>query len=301
MAPLAEMQVVSDEAGPLFSMPPELAIDTDVARRVIGEFIRAQLRQAGFTKALLGLSGGIDSALVAFLVADAIGGENLLCISMPYATSSRESLTDAEAVVSSLKCSYRVIAISPMVDGFFGTAAPDGSDASALRRGNFMARMRMATLYDQSVPWGGLVVGTGNKTEGLIGYTTHFGDDASAFNPIGDLYKSQVRQLSLAMGVPDAVIRKAPSADLWPGQTDEQEAGFSYPELDRLLFWLVDKRRSPDELVEMGFAAATVERVTLMIAASEFKRQVPPVAKLGPRTLGIDYLYPRRRPGSARS
>jgi NAD+ synthase len=301
MAALAEMQVVSDEAGPLFSMPPELAIDTDVARRVIGEFIRAQLRQAGFTKALLGLSGGIDSALVAFLVADAIGGENLLCISMPYATSSRESLTDAEAVVASLKCSYRVIAISPMVDGFFGTAAPDGSDASALRRGNFMARMRMATLYDQSVPWGGLVVGTGNKTEGLIGYTTHFGDDASAFNPIGDLYKSQVRQLSLAMGVPDAVIRKAPSADLWPGQTDEQEAGFSYPELDRLLFWLVDKRRSPDELVEMGFAAATVERVTRMIAASEFKRQVPPVAKLGPRTLGIDYLYPRRRPGSARS
>src|SRR4029078_4265708 len=136
--------------------------------------------------------------------------------------------------------------------GYFGSAVPDGKDASPLRRGNFMARMRMATLYDRAVPWRGLVVGTGNKTEALIGYTTHFGDDASAFNPIGDLYKSQVRQLAVAMGVPAQIVRKAPSADLWPGQTDETEAGFSYPELDRLLFWLVDRRRSPDDLVGMG-------------------------------------------------
>ena len=155
----------------------------------------------------------------------------------------------------------------------------------------------MSVLYDQSVAWGGLVVGTGNKTEGLIGYTTQFGDNASAFNPIGDLYKSQVRQLAVALGVPREIVAKAPSADLWPGQTDEQEAGFSYPELDRLLFWLVDKRRSPDELVELGFARATVERVLRLTAVSEFKRQVPPVAKLGPRTTGVDYLYPRRRPG----
>jgi NAD+ synthase len=163
-----------------------------------------------------------------------------------------------------------------------------------------MARMRMATLYDRSVSWGGLVVGTGNKTESLIGYTTLFGDSACAFNPIGDLYKSQVRQLSAAIGVPEAIIRKAPSADLWPGQTDEAEAGFSYPELDRLLFWLVDRRRSPDELVAMGFERATVERVGRLVAGAEFKRQVPPIAKLGPRTAGVDYLYPRRRPGSTR-
>ena len=158
----------------------------------------------------------------------------------------------------------------------------------------------MSVLYDRSVTWGGLVVGTGNKTEGLIGYTTIFGDNASAFNPIGDLYKSQVRQLAVAMGVPASIIRKAPSADLWPGQTDESEGGFSYPMLDRLLFWRIDKRRSIEEMEALGFDRATVERVDRMVAASEFKRQVPPIAKLGPRTSGIDYLYPRRRPGSAR-
>ena len=194
-----------------------------------------------------------------------------------------------------------------MVDGYFGTDAgdgalgPDGHEATALRRGNFMARMRMAVLYDRSVTWRGLVVGTGNKTESLIGYTTQFGDNASAFNPIGDLYKSQVRQMAAAVGVPDAVIAKAPSADLWPGQTDESEAGFSYPELDKLLFWLVDKRRSPDELVTKGFAPERVDWATRAVAAAEFKRQVPPIAKLGPRTAGIDYLYPRRRPGSTKS
>jgi NAD+ synthase len=279
-----------------FELPTELEIDTDVARRIIGEFIRGQLRQAGFERALLGLSGGIDSALVAYLTAEAIGPERLLCVLMPYRTSSPASRSDAETVVEQLGCASELVEISPMVDGFFG---PD-SDASSMRRGNFAARMRMAVLYDRSVPWGGLVVGTGNKTESLIGYTTIFGDSACAFNPIGDLYKSQVRQMAEALGVPDAIIRKAPSADLWPGQTDESESGFSYPVLDRLLFWLVDKRRSIDEVVALGFERELVERVDRMVAGAEFKRQVPPIAKLGPRTAGIDYLYPRRRPGSAR-
>jgi NAD+ synthase len=281
---------------PLFELPPELAIDTHVARRVIGEFIRGQLRQAGFERALLGLSGGIDSALVAYLTAEAIGAERLLCVLMPYRTSSPASRTDAEEVVRRLGATSEVVDISPMVDGYFGA----DSDASSLRRGNFMARMRMAVLYDRSVTWGGLVVGTGNKTESLIGYTTLFGDSACAFNPIGDLYKSQVRQLAQEIGVPEAIIRKAPSADLWPGQTDEAEANFTYPQLDRLLYWRIDKRRSVDEVVALGFAPELVERVDRMVAGSEFKRQVPPVAKLGPRTAGIDYLYPRRRPGSAR-
>jgi len=281
---------------PAFELPTELAIDTDVARRVIGEFIRGQLRQAGFERAVLGLSGGIDSGLVAFLTAEAIGADQLLCVLMPYRASSPASRADAEEVVRPLGCASELVDISPMVDAYFG---PE-SDASALRRGNFMARMRMSVLYDRSVTWGGLVVGTGNKTESLIGYTTVFGDAASAFNPIGDLYKSQVRQLAAAIGVPDAIIRKAPSADLWPGQTDEIEAGFSYPELDRLLFWRIDKRRSIDEVVALGFLRAMVERVDRMVAGAEFKRQVPPIAKLGPRTAGVDYLYPRRRPGSAR-
>ena len=292
---------------PTFELPAELAIDTAVARRVIAGFIQSQLRQAGFERAVVGLSGGIDSALVAYVVAEAIGPERLLCVMMPYRTSSPASRADAEEVVRRLGCASELIDISPMVDGCFGTETvpgtlgAEGLTASSLRRGNFMARMRMAVLYDRSVTWGGLVVGTGNKTETLIGYTTLFGDSASAFNPIGDLYKSQVRQLAAEVGVPDAIIAKAPSADLWPGQTDESEAGFSYPELDRLLFLLVDKRRSPEELVAKGFPAGLVTWAVRAVAGSEFKRQVPPIAKLGPRTAGIDYLYPRRRPGSTRA
>ena len=287
---------VGAQRSALYDMPAELAIDTSIARRVIAEFIRGQLRQAGFEKTVVGLSGGIDSAVVAFLVAEAIGPERLLAVLMPYRTSSPSSRSDAEAVVARLGCASEVVDISPMVDAFYA----NDPDASSLRRGNFMARQRMAVLYDRSVTWGGLVVGTSNKTESLIGYTTLFGDSACAFNPIGDLYKSQIRQLAEALGVPEAIIRKAPSADLWPGQTDEAEADISYPVLDRLLFWRVDKRRSVDEVVAMGFDRALVARVDRMIAGSEFKRQVPPIAKLGPRTAGVDYLYPRRRPGSAR-
>lgn len=287
---------MSDAAAPAFDLPTELAIDTDVARRVIGEFIRGQLRQAGFERLVLGLSGGIDSTLVAYLVAEAIGADRLRCVLMPYRTSAPASREDAELVVAELGASSELVDISPMVDAFFA----DDPDASAVRRGNVMARQRMIVLYDRSVTWGGLVVGTGNKTESLIGYTTIYGDNACAFNPVGDLYKSQVRQLAAAIGVPERIIRKAPSADLWPGQTDEAEAGFSYPELDRLLYWRIDRRRSVDEVVELGFARDLVERVDRMVAGAEFKRQVPPIAKLGPRTAGVDYLYPRRRPGSAR-
>ena len=255
---------------------------------------------------MLGLSGGIDSALVAYLVAEAIGAERLLCVLMPYRTSSPASRGDAEEVVRRLGCSSEVVEITAIVDGYFGPTESRGPPARLASRPARCAAAtswpgrRMMVLYDHSVTWGGLVVGTGNKTEALIGYTTLFGDSACAFNPIGDLYKSQVRQLAAAMGVPEAIIRKAPSADLWPGQTDETEAGFTYHELDRLLYWMIDGRRSDAELAELGFDAATIERVGRQVAASEFKRQVPPIAKLGPRTTGVDYLYPRRRPGSAR-
>ena len=265
---------MSGAGAALFELPEELAIDTGVARRVITAFIRAQLAQAGFERALVGLSGGIDSALVAFLVAEAIGADRLLCVLMPYRASSPASRSDAEEVVRRLGCASELVDITPIVDGYFGQDGNPGSggpmalEASPLRRGNAMARARMLVLYDRSVTWRGLVVGTGNKTESLIGYTTLFGDSASAFNPIGDLYKSQVRQLSVAVGVPDAIIRKAPSADLWPGQTDEQEAGFSYPQLDRLLFWMIDRRRSDEELAAMGFDPPVIDRVGRLVAVS---------------------------------
>jgi NAD+ synthase len=202
-------------------------------------------------------------------------------------------------VVADLGCASELLDISPMVDAWFDQ--PVNHDASPLRRGNLMARTRMMVLYDRSVTWRGLVIGTGNKTETLIGYTTIFGDSACAFAPIADLYKTQVRQMSVAVGVPDAIVRKAPSADLWPGQTDESEVGFSYATIDRILFRLVDRRRTIDEVVADGFDRATVERVDRMVAGAEFKRQVPPIAKVGPRTAGIDYLYPRRRPRSTAS
>ncbi len=233
----------TDDTGtPLFELPDELAIDTDVARRVISGFIRGQLDQAGFDRCVLALSGGIDSALVAYLVAEAIGADRLLCVMLPYRTSSPASRGDAETIVADLGCASDLVEITAMVDGYFGRDGEDGAggeavrDASAVRRGNLMARTRMAVIYDRSVTFGGLVVGTGNKTESLIGYTTIYGDNACAFNPIGDLYKSQVRQMAAAIGVPKPVIAKAPSADLWPDQTDEGEGGFSYPVLDRLLF-----------------------------------------------------------------
>ncbi|HUG48989.1 MAG TPA: NAD+ synthase [Candidatus Limnocylindria bacterium] len=280
-----------------YELPEELLIDTGVARRIIAEFIRGQLRQTGFERVVLGLSGGIDSALVAYLVAEAAGARNLLCLLLPYRTSSDASRADAESVVAELGCASALVDITPVVDGYFETALADGQEVSRLRRGNFAARARMAVLYDHSVVWRGLVAGTGNKTEALLGYTTVFGDNACAFDPIGDLYKSQVRQLAAELGVPDAILTKAPSADLWPGQTDEQEVGFIYADVDRLLYWMVDRRRTDDQLREMGFTADDIRRVQALMAGSEFKRQTPPVAKLTLRTPGVDYLYPRRRPG----
>ncbi|HEX2884602.1 MAG TPA: NAD+ synthase [Candidatus Limnocylindria bacterium] len=275
-------------------MDPALAVE------VIVGFIRSQMEQTGFTRLVMGLSGGVDSAVVAYLAARAIGADNLLALRLPYRTSSASSESDAMRVVAALGCRTERVDITPMVDPMLESLRDDDPDRLRVRRGNVMARQRMIVWYDRSAAWDALVVGASNKTEALLGYGTLHGDMAAALMPIGDLYKSQVRAVARELGVPDEIIAKPPSADLWPGQTDEGELGRSYESLDRALYALVDRRWSVDRCVRAGLARDLVEWVAQRVARMEFKRQLPPVAKLSLRTPGIDHLYPRRRPGSRR-
>jgi NAD+ synthase len=282
------------------AIAPLPAIEPAQTVEVIVAFIRSQLEQAGFERLVIGLSGGVDSATVAFLAARAIGADNLLAIRMPYRTSSDASETDALRVVDALGCRTERVEITPMVEPMLELIADGDPAALNVRRGNVMARQRMIVLYDRSAAFDALVVGTSNKTEALLGYGTLFGDMAAALQPIGDLYKSQLRAVAGELGVPEEVVRKPPSADLWPGQTDEGELGRSYEDLDRALFALVDHRWSIDRCVRAGLSRELVEWVAQRVARMEFKRQLPPVAKVSLRTPGIDHLYPRRRPGSRR-
>ena len=275
-------------------------IDAEGTIDVIVRFIRAQLEQTGFERLVLGLSGGVDSATVAFLCARAVAPDRLLAVRMPYRTSSDASETDALRVVEALGCRTERVDITPMVEPMLELIGPADDASLNVRRGNVMARQRMIVLYDRSAAFDALVAGTSNKTEALLGYGTLWGDMAAAFGPIGDLYKSQLREVATALGVPAEIIAKPPSADLWPGQTDEGELGRSYEELDRALFALVDRRWSVERCVAAGLPLDLVEWVTRRVAAMEYKRQVPPVAKVSLRTPGIDHLYPRRRPGSRR-
>jgi NAD+ synthase len=273
------------------------AIEPEQAVGVITGFIRGQLEQTGFGRVVLGLSGGVDSAAVAYLCARSIGPENVLAIRMPYRTSSEASETDALSVVEDLGCPTELVEITPMVDPMLERMP----DADNLRRGNVMARQRMIVLFDRSAREAALVAGTSNKTEALLGYGTLHGDMACAFAPIGDLYKSQLRDVARFLGVPERILGKPPSADLWPGQTDEAELGFSYDAVDRILYALVDRRWTVDRCVAAGLDRRLVESVERRVARMEFKRQTPPVAKVSLRTPGIDYLYPRRRPGSRKA
>ena len=287
-----------DEAAPLPAIDPALAV------AIIVGFIRRQMEQAGFERLVVGLSGGVDSATVAFLAARAIGADNLLAVRMPYRTSSEASETDAMRVVTALGCRTERVDVTPMVDPMLALIdepdEPVPGDALNVRRGNVMARQRMIILYDRSAAFDALVIGTSNKTEALLGYGTLHGDMAAALAPIGDLYKTQLRAVATELGVPEEVVRKPPSADLWPGQTDEGELGRSYDLLDRTLYALVDRRWTVDRCVRAGLPRDLVEWVQRRVARMEFKRQPPPVAKLSLRTPGFDHLYPRRRPGSRR-
>jgi NAD+ synthase len=266
-----------------------LSLNTKLAREILSGFIKSEVTRVGFSRAVIGLSGGLDSALSCALAVDALGKENVLAVRMPYRTSNKDSLADAQLLIDQLGIPTKTIEITEMVEPLFKV----DPEISNMRKGNIMARERMIILYDQSEAFKGLVIGTSNKTEILLGYSTMYGDSASAMNPIGDLYKTQVRQLSRAMNIPAPILDKAPSADLWVGQTDEGELGFTYDEVDKLLYLLVDQRYSADEAVEAGFNKKFVDAVCARIRRNQFKRMLPPIAKVSNRTIGYDFLYLR--------
>jgi NAD+ synthase len=264
-------------------------LNTAFVEKLLVEFLRDEVTKAGFHKGVLGLSGGVDSAVCAALAARALGPENVLGVIMPYRTSSPESREDALLVADAIGIRTEDVEISAMVDAYLSTRKTD----DRVRAGNVMARQRMIVLYDISQRDRALVLGTSNKTELLLGYGTLHGDMACAVNPLGDLYKSQVWQLAEAIGVPERVVQKKPSADLWDGQTDEGELGFSYRDVDRLLSMMVDERRTDEELRTAGFAETFIQRVRLLIMRSQFKRRLPVIAKVSHRTINVDFRYPR--------
>jgi NAD+ synthase len=266
-----------------------LAIDSAVVRDILVGFVRNEVRKVGFERVVVGLSGGIDSALSAAIACLALGEQNVLPILMPYRTSSSASEADARLVCEHLGMTPTVVDISPQVDAYFDHF----QDADRGRRGNKMARERMTILYDLSWANNALVVGTTNKTELLLGYGTVFGDMASALNPLGDLYKTQVFALAQSIDLPDAVISKAPSADLWEGQSDEQELGFGYASVDSLLYHMVDERRTRAELRALGFDDSFVDDVSRRVRVSQYKRRPPIIAKLSARTVDREFRYPR--------
>jgi NAD+ synthase len=269
--------------GPIFKA------NLDIVKQLLVGFIQNEVYKMGFKKVVLGLSGGVDSSLCAYLAAAALGPENVLGIMMPYKTSNPESIQHAQLVIEQLGIRSLTVDITPMIDVYFQKFA----QADHIRRGNKMARERMTILYDQSAAENALVLGTSNKTELLLGYGTLFGDMASALNPIGDLYKTQVRLLARYLEVPPVIIEKKPSADLWLGQSDEEELGFSYDEVDEILYYLVDKRYSCEELIEKGYAADFVYSVYQKVQNSQFKRRMPIIAKVSERTIDRDFRYSR--------
>lgn len=266
-----------------------LSANTDLLHQILVGFVRDEVRKVGIRKAVLGLSGGIDSALVAFIAAEALGPDNVHAICMPYRTSNPESEAHARLVAEACGIHFSVIPITAMVDAYFDSFP----EADNMRRGNKMARERMTILFDHSALLPALVLGTSNKTELLLGYGTLYGDMASALNPIGDLYKSHVWQLSEAIGVPREVIDKKPSADLWAGQTDEEELGFSYRQVDELLYRMVDLRLTRTELINEGFEAAFIDLIYRRVQNSHFKRRLPVIAKVSNRTIDRDFRYSR--------
>jgi NAD+ synthase len=257
-------------------------IDCEPTQQTLVNFLQEGFQKAGLKRAVVGLSGGIDSTVSCFLAVASLGRENVLGVRMPYRTSSPGSLEHAQMIIGLLKIESLTIEITPIVDPLI-TKFPE---MNAFRKGNIMARQRMIVLYDQSAATQALVVGTGNKTEIILGYTTLYGDSACALNPIGDLYKTQVRQLARHLRVPEEIIQKPPSADLWKGQTDEGEMGITYEEVDKLLFMLVEERKKVEDCLKAGFSREFIRAVFSRASRNRFKRALPPIAQVGGR--GID-------------
>jgi NAD+ synthase len=268
---------------------PDLAIDERETVRILEGFIKTEMERTGRGSLVAGLSGGIDSAVAVYLAVRAVGSGSVVGVLMPYRTSGPDSVTDAEKVVEALGIRAETVDISGMVDECVEALG----DIGPQRMGNVMARARMVVLFDRSEEHQALVLGTSNKSELLLGYGTLHGDLASAINPLGDLYKTQVRQLAAWLDVPESIRSKPPSADLWPDQSDEQELGFSYDEVDRLLSLLVDSRVSRETAIASGFDESLVDRVTRTIVRTQFKRRLPVIAKVSTRSVGWDFRYPR--------
>jgi len=269
---------------------PGLPLPADRLVRLLTGFLREEAAKAGFGRLVVGVSGGIDSALALLLAVRAIAPERVLALMMPYRSSSPESVRHAEEVIERAGCPSELLDITPMVDAFRQVAGCD----DPLRLGNKMARERMTLLYDRAMRDGALVVGTSNKTELLLGYSTRWGDGAHDLNPLGDLYKGQVRALAAHLDCPPSILSKAPSADLVPGQTDEEDLGLTYEEADRILHYLVDLGGRPERAAEaLGVADETVRRVVRRVVRSQFKRLPPIICKVQARTIGIDFRFPR--------
>lgn len=267
-----------------------LRLDAALAEQILVRFIADAISKFGFTRAVVATSGGIDSALTCALAARALGPDNVLALMLPYRTSNPASRGDAETLAQALGVETQAIDVSQAVDGYLEEL--DGP-TTPVRRGNVMARTRMIATYDQSEAFDALVVGTSNKTELLLGYGTLHGDMASAVNPIGDLYKTQVRQLAAALDLPASILEKPPSADLWQGQSDEDELGFTYELADEVLYLLVDEWHTADEVVAGGYDAGLVADIRRRVRQTQFKRRPPVIAKLSDRTIDRDFRYPR--------
>jgi NAD+ synthase len=267
-----------------------LRINPALAERTLSSFVRDAVDTAGSSGVVLGLSGGIDSAVSAGLAAKALGPERVHAFLLPYRTSSPDSAKDAAAVAQAFGLEEHTIDITAMVDPYFESL---GEEGDRLRRGNLMARVRMAVLFDQAKAHGCLVLGTSNKTEILLGYSTIFGDNASSINPLGDLYKCQVVQIARHLGVPQQVIEKKPSADLWPGQSDEDELGFTYDQADQILYLLFHRALDPEEVIALGYSRETVREIDRLERTYRFKRRLMLIARLSGSAINLDREIPR--------